>query len=255
MLCCWALHGIFCCCSGETVVTQLIPKVPEQCNMTGLGGQWEVIEGDRGGEAQDNLAVHHEADAHIEPRDLGRYNEDHTEGKKPASEKANKIQKRVVKSHHATRSKRNQRRWLEAITEEEDPSRRQGDEVCDAQDQKFTQPIHETTNIENTSYRRQQDGEDACLNTADEEQNHGFKAYLAQKAVEKYSGVEDYMGVEGSEIAPPDAWYPTMCVTVSSILAEKEARLRLVLEYLGERELPKVVEDEHRVEADFYFSA
>ena len=44
-------------------------------------------------------------------------------------------------------------------------------------------------------------------------------------------------------------------VTVPSILAEKEARLRLVLEYLRERELPKVVEDEHRVEADFYFSA
>ena len=44
-------------------------------------------------------------------------------------------------------------------------------------------------------------------------------------------------------------------VTVPSILAEKEARLRLILEYLRERELPKVVEDEHRVEADFYFSA
>jgi hypothetical protein len=44
-------------------------------------------------------------------------------------------------------------------------------------------------------------------------------------------------------------------VTVPSILAEKEARLRQVLEYLRERELPKVVEDEHRVEADFYSSA
>jgi hypothetical protein len=163
--------------------------------MTGLGSHWEVIEGDRGGEAQDNLAVHHEADAHNEARDLGRYNEDNTEGKKPASEKANKVQKRVVKSHNATRSKRNQGRWLEAITEEEDPSRRQCGEVCDAQDQKFTQPVHETTNIENTSYRRQWDGEDACLSTAKEEQNHGFKAYLTQKVV------EEYMGVEGNEIA------------------------------------------------------
>jgi hypothetical protein len=70
MLCCWALHGIFCCCSGETVVTQLIPKVPELCNMTGQGGQWGVIEGDRGGEAQDNQAVHHEAAAHNETGNL-----------------------------------------------------------------------------------------------------------------------------------------------------------------------------------------
>jgi hypothetical protein len=112
--------------------------VPELCNMTGLGGHWEVIEGDRGGEAQDNLAENHEADAHNEARDLGGYHEDHTEGKKPV--KANKVQKRVVNSHRATRSKRNQGRWLEAITEEEDPSPRQCEEVCDAQDQKFTQP-------------------------------------------------------------------------------------------------------------------
>jgi hypothetical protein len=26
MLCGWAIHGIFCCCSGETVVTQLMPR-------------------------------------------------------------------------------------------------------------------------------------------------------------------------------------------------------------------------------------
>ena len=70
-----------------------------------MGGQWEVIEGNRGGEAQDNLAVHHETDAHNEARELGRYNEDNTEGQKPAS-------------------KRNQGRWLKAITEVKDPSRR-----------------------------------------------------------------------------------------------------------------------------------
>jgi hypothetical protein len=81
--------------------------------------------------------------------------------------------------------------------------------VCDAQDQKFTQP-HETTNVENTSYRSQWDREDACLSTAEEEQNHGFKAYLTQKAVEEYSGVEDNMGMKGSEIAPLDALYPMM---------------------------------------------
>ena len=42
-------------------------------------------------------------------------------------------------------------------------------------------------------------------------------------------------------------------VTVPSILAKTEARLRQVLEYLDEKELPKVVEDEHRVEADIQF--
>ena len=63
---------------------------------------------------------------------------------------------------------------LEAATEEEDADDRQGDGVCDDQDQKFTQPIHETTNIVNTAYPRQWDGEDAtCLSTAVEEQNHG----------------------------------------------------------------------------------
>jgi hypothetical protein len=50
----------------------------------------------------------------------------------------------------------------------------------------------------NTSYLRQWDGEDACLSTAKEEQTHRFKAHLIQKAIEEYSGVEDYMGVDGS---------------------------------------------------------
>jgi hypothetical protein len=52
----------------------------------------------------------------------------------------------------------------------------------------------------NTAYRRQWDGEHAaCLGTADEEQNHRFKANPIQKAVEEHSLVEVYMGVEGRE--------------------------------------------------------
>jgi hypothetical protein len=61
-------------------------------------------------------------------------------------------------------------------------------------------PVHEPTDIVNTDNRRQRDGEDAaCLSTADEGQNHRFKAYLTQKAVEENSYVEDYMGMEGRE--------------------------------------------------------
>jgi hypothetical protein len=56
-----------------------------------------------------------------------------------------------------------------AITEEEDAGDRQDDGVRDDQNQKFTVPIHETTNTV-------------------------FKACLIKKAVEKYSLVEDYMG-------------------------------------------------------------
>ena len=70
------------------------------------------------------------------------------------------------------------------IKEEEDPSNRQEDRAHDVHDQKFNLPIHETTDIVNTTCHRQWDEEDACL---------------IQKAVEKHSLVEDYMGEEGDK--------------------------------------------------------
>ena len=86
-----------------------------------------------------------------------------------AVQKAHKVQKKVVKGLHGTRFKKDQGRRLEAITEEGDSGDRQDDGVRDDQDQKFTLPIHETTNIVIT----------ACL---------------IQKAVEEYSLVGDYVG-------------------------------------------------------------
>jgi HSP90 family molecular chaperone len=52
---------------------------------------------------------------------------------------------------NVSRFKRDQRRQLAAITEEEDSGDRQDDGVCDDQHQKFTLPIHETTNPVNTT--------------------------------------------------------------------------------------------------------
>jgi hypothetical protein len=106
-------------------------------------------------------------------------------------QKARKVQKKVVKGLHGTRFNKDQGRRLEAITEEEES----GD-----QEQKFTLPIHETTNPGNTGCLRQWDEEDAaCLSIAVEEQNHRFTACLIQKAVEEYSLVEDSMGEEGGK--------------------------------------------------------
>ena len=81
--------------------------------------------------------------------------------------------------------KKGQGKRIEDITEEEGPSNRQDDRVCDDQDQKFNLPIHETTNIVNTACHRQWDEEDT--------------ACLIQKAVKKHSLVEDYIGEEGEK--------------------------------------------------------
>jgi hypothetical protein len=83
---------------------------------------------------------------------------------------------------NVNRLKKDQRRQLEAIAAEEDTGVRQDDGVHDDQHQKFTLPIHETTNPVNTT----------CLSIAVEEQNHGFKACLIK--------VEDYIGDEESSM-------------------------------------------------------
>jgi hypothetical protein len=56
----------------EAVVAQLIALVPELCALTGLRGHWEVTGCDRGGEAQDNQEVLHQADAWQEDCDHGK---------------------------------------------------------------------------------------------------------------------------------------------------------------------------------------
>jgi HSP90 family molecular chaperone len=81
---------------------------------------------------------------------------------------------------NASRSKREKGRQLEALTEEEDSGDRQDDGVHDDQHQKFTLPIHETTNPVKTT----------CLSIAVEEQTHGFETYLIQ--------VEDYIGTRST---------------------------------------------------------
>jgi hypothetical protein len=73
-------------------------------------------------------------------------------------------------------------------------------DIQSAQVQKFTPPIHETTNIVNTTSLRQWDEEDAAyLSISEEEQNNVFTASFIQKAVEEYSLVGDYMEEKGSK--------------------------------------------------------
>jgi NADH dehydrogenase/NADH:ubiquinone oxidoreductase subunit G len=86
---------------------------------------------------------------------------------------------------------------------EENSGDRQDDEVCDDQDQKFNQPIDETTNPMNAAY----------LSTAVGEKTHRFTACLIQKAVEEHSLVEDYIGgkerhgsLKTYEIESPTEW-------------------------------------------------
>jgi hypothetical protein len=78
---------------------------------------------------------------------------------------------------------------LEAATEEEDAGNRQGDGVCDDQDQdqKFNLPINENTSPVNTAH----------LSIAVEEQTNRFKASLIKKAMEEHSMVGDLIGGKG----------------------------------------------------------
>jgi hypothetical protein len=52
---------------------------------------------------------------------------------------------------NVSRLQRDQGRQLEDITEEDDYGDRRNDGVCDAQHQKFTMPIHETSNPVNAA--------------------------------------------------------------------------------------------------------
>jgi hypothetical protein len=76
---------------------------------------------------------------------------------------------------NATRSKRDQGRQLEALTEGEDSDDRQDEGVHDDHHQKFTLPNHEITSPAHATYK----------SIAVGEQNHGVKACIIKKAVKE----------------------------------------------------------------------